>query len=265
MAINKKLIHFKNKQKFEELANNNQILDTSIVFIQDSKEISTHGTLYKSVNWSVLEDPFNGYEYVDLGLPSGILWAKCDVGAEKESDYGLFFQWGDVIGYRSDQVGSEEGKKYFDWDDYKHCNGSVKTLTKYNTDSFFGIVDNLITLELSDDAASVNMGGSWRMPSNEEYEELINNTTNTWTTINGVNGILFTSRTNGNTLFFPASGGCDSGYVGSIGSYGRYWSSSLGSQAYSAYFFRFNLQSVDTGYDVRTFGCAVRGIINLNN
>ena len=74
MAINKNLIHFKNKEKFEEELANNNILDSSIVFIQDSKEISTHGTVYKTVNWSVLEEP-ELYEWVDLGLPSGTLWA----------------------------------------------------------------------------------------------------------------------------------------------------------------------------------------------
>ena len=117
---------------------------------------------------------FNGYEYVDLGLPSGTLWAKCNIGAEKETDYGLYFQWGDVVGYKDASSG-----KSFSWSDYKYCNGSSTTLTKYNNSSSYGTVDNLNILEPSDDAATVNMGGSWRIPSNWEYQELIDNTTNT--------------------------------------------------------------------------------------
>lgn len=212
------------------------------------------------VSWSILEDPYNGYEYVDLGLPSGTLWAKCNIGAEKESDYGLYFAWGETVGYKDASSG-----KIFNWSDYKYCNGSNKTLTKYNTNSSFGIVDNLTTLKLSDDAVYVNMGGSWRMPSYEEYNELINNTTNTQTTVNGVNGWLFTGN-NGNTLFFPASGTCENGSVNVVSSYGNYWGSSLSSSnpvcAYSLYF---GSDTCYTAGDIRSDGHTVRGVINLNN
>ena len=282
MAINKKLIHFENFENFnsKKLSANKEntkytigisgevingtdidILYQSIVYIKDTQQQWTHGTLYSTVNWSVLEDPFNGYEYVDLGLPSGTLWAKCNVGAEKESDYGLYFQWGDVVGYRSDQVGSEEGKKYFYWTDYKYTITSrkpeptIQVMTKYNDE------DNKTTLELSDDAASVNMGGSWRMPSNEEYEELLNNTTNTWTTVSGVNGRLFTGN-NGNTLFFPASGVCQDASVGGVGSYGYCWSSSLYSNWHdSSYQLHVNFNYCSTGSNARYNGCTVRGVI----
>lgn len=220
MAINKNLIHFKNKEKFEEELANENILDSSIVFIQDSKEISTHGTIYKSVNWSVLEKP-ELYEWVDLGLPSGLKWASCNVGAEKPEDFGLYFAWGETQGY----TGITD-EKQFSWSDYKLCGGSSSTLTKYNTKSSYGTVDNIKTLELVDDAAYTS-DNTCRMPTRAELEELTANTTSTWETLNGVNGRRFTSKTNGNSIFVPAAGGCGDGSVDDVGSYGILWSSSL--------------------------------------
>ena len=191
-----------------------------------------------------------------MGLPSGLKWAKCNIGAEKESDYGLYFAWGEVIGYKDASSG-----KSFNWSDYKYCNGNSDTLTKYNSKSSYGTVDNLTTLEPSDDAATVNMGGSWRMPSKEEYNELLNNTTNTWTTINGVNGRLFTGN-NGNTLFLPASGLCSWGSVGSIGSGGYYWSSSLyESSPYNARYLNFGSDFISVYHTNRCGGRAVRGVV----
>ena len=148
-------------------------------------------------------DPYNGYEYVDLGLPSGTLWAKCNVGAETETEYGQYFQWGDTQGYTADQVGTD---KAFTWSDYKfNPTGDGTTFTKYNA------TDELTTLELSDDAAHVNMGGEWHIPTQEQIRELINsgNTTHTLTTKGGVYGMLFTSKYNANTLFFPFTGYAD--------------------------------------------------------
>ena len=164
MAINKKLIHFKNKENFDKEVANENILDSSIVFIQDSKEISTHGTVYKSVNWSVLEKP-ELYEWVDLGLPSGLKWADKNVGAEKPEDFGLYFAWGETQGY----TGITD-EKQFSWSDYKLYCGSNKTLTKYNTNSSYGTVDNLTTLEQVDDAAYTS-DKTCRMPTRAELEE----------------------------------------------------------------------------------------------
>ena len=99
------------------------------------------------------------YEYVDLGLPSGNLWAKCNIGADTEEDAGLYFQWGDTQGYTAEQVGVD---KQFgsNFSDYKwYGDGGF---TKYNT------VDNKLTLDLEDDAAHVLMGGNWRMPTSDE-------------------------------------------------------------------------------------------------
>ena len=172
----------------------------------------------------------NGYEYVEI---SGLKWAKCNVGAEKETKYGLYFQWGDTQGYTAEQVGKGEGKKHFTWQDYKY--GNYENPIKYNS------VDGNAVLDLEDDAARANMGGSWRMPTNEEFRELLENTTNEWTKVNGVQGRKFTSKSDETKyVFFPAAGCCFNGSVKLVNSYGRYWSSSLYSSnvryAYSMYF-----------------------------
>jgi hypothetical protein len=161
----------------------------------------------------------NGFKYVDLGLPSGTLWASQNVGASKPSDFGLYFQWGDTVGYAKDQIGKD---KQFSWADYKFSiDGSSSNFSKYTTTG--------ATLELADDAANVNMGGSWHMPTPDQIRELINtaNTTNTWTAQDGVNGRLFTSKNNGNSIFIPAAGYAWGGSLSYSGSFGRVWSSML--------------------------------------
>lgn len=110
-----------------------------------------------------------GYEYVDLGLPSGLKWAKCNVGAEKETDYGDYFQWGETTPDTD-----------YSWATYKYCNGSSSTMTKYCTHSSYGTVDNKTTLEPEDDAATQIMGGNWRMPTSTEYQTLYDETLWVW-------------------------------------------------------------------------------------
>ena len=109
------------------------------------------------------------FEYVDLGLPSGLKWAKCNIGATSETEDGDYFQWGETT---SDTV--------YDWAHYKYCNGSYNTLTKYNNDSSYGTVDNKTTLDPKDDAATQIMGGDWRMPTASEYQTLYNETLWVW-------------------------------------------------------------------------------------
>lgn len=110
----------------------------------------------------------NNFEYVDLGLPSGTKWAKCNVGAEHEEDAGLYFQFGDINGYNPEQIGKEEGKKMFTWNDYKFSvNGRSFGLLKYDE------TDNKEILDIEDDAAHVNMGGKWRIPTKEDMFELL--------------------------------------------------------------------------------------------
>ena len=155
---------------------------------------------------------------VDLGLPSGLLWATCNVGATTPEGYGDYFAWGETA-----------PKDYYDWTTYKYCTtvGNYVQFTKYCNDpdnGYNGFTDNLTILESEDDAATVNWGKGWRMPTEEEFEELCSNTTVTWTTQNGVNGELFTA-TNGNSLFMPAAGIRYDSDLDEAGITGGYWSS----------------------------------------
>ena len=156
------------------------------------------------------------HEYVDLGLPSGLKWATCNIGASTPEEPGDLFAWGETT----------TKSPFFTKDNYKYYNASEESFTKYN-DS-----DNKITLELEDDAAHVNWGGNWRMPTEEEQKELINtnNCTWEWTTQNSVNGYKVTSKKNGNYIFLPV---VSIGWEGDSGNptvYGDYWSSSLSTE-----------------------------------
>ena len=159
----------------------------------------------------------NGHEYVDLGL--SVKWATCNVGANKPEDYGDYFAWGETT-----------TKYTYNWSTYKYCNGSYNTLTKYCNKSSCGnngFTDNKTQLELSDDAACANWGGSWRMPTNAEQQELCEQCTWAWTTQNGVKGYKVTSNKNGNSIFLPAAGYRYGSLYGNTGSQGNYWSSKL--------------------------------------
>ena len=198
----------------------------------------------------------NGHDYVDLGLPSGTLWATMNVGASKPSDYGLYFQCGDTSGYTTEQIGTGDGKKQFTWKDYKFSiDGSASNFSKYTTTG--------ATLDLEDDAAHVNMGGDWHMPSHEQIQELINETTNTWTTQNNINGRLFTSKTDpSKTIFIPAAGNVSGGSINLSGRYGGIWSSVLDEDFINSG----NVLSVTSGhaglYDgFRNYGFSVRGVL----
>lgn len=155
------------------------------------------------------------HAYVDLGLPSGLLWATCNVGANSPEEYGDYFAWGET-----------ETKSEYNWSTYKWCNGSSSTLTKYNTESYYDYVDNKTVLDFEDDVAHVNWGGNWRMPTRIELVELRNECTWVWTSINGVNGYKVIG-TNGNTIFFPAAGFRSNTGCYGLGTLGCYWSSSL--------------------------------------
>ena len=160
----------------------------------------------------------NGFEYVDLGLPSGTLWATCNVGADKPADYGLYFQWGDTKGYTKDQVGESEGQKKFalDWSDYKF--GASPNFTKYNAYS--------ATLELVDDAVHANMGGDWHIPTAEQIEELRENTISQWMVLDSASGLAFTSKKDKTKfIFIPAAGCAWNGVVYGIWNDGSIWSS----------------------------------------
>ena len=156
-------------------------------------------------------------EWVDLGLPSGLLWATCNLGATTPERYGDYYAWGETT-----------TKSTYNWSTYKYCNGGYDQLTKYCNNSSVGhngFTDNLTTLEAMDDAATQKLGDGARMPTEADWEELINTTTAEWTTLNGVNGRKFTAS-NGKSLFLPAAGCRWDSELTDAGS-GFYWSSSL--------------------------------------
>ena len=158
-------------------------------------------------------------EWVDLGLPSGLLWAKCNIGASVPEESGDYFAWGET-----------QAKEMYNWNAYRYCTADAEdnltTLTKYNTMTDFGTVDNLTTLESCDDAATACIGNGARTPTKADWEEFLENTTAEWTTINGVIGCQFTAA-NGNCLFLPAAGGNYGLGIALAGTNGLYWTASL--------------------------------------
>ena len=197
------------------------------------------------------------YEYVDLGLPSGLKWAKYNVGATNETDYGYYFQWGDI---------EDKSKSDCSWRTYEHCNGTYNTLTKYCTNSSYGTVDNITTLDLEDDAARAHMGGDWRMPTRDEFRELFDYTNNEWIVNyngSGVNCRKFTSKTNGNSIFIPASGYRLGSSFRGQGRGGDVWSSSLNATLPGgALELGFGSGSIYMGDSGRYYGLAVRGVMD---
>ncbi|MCQ2188572.1 MAG: hypothetical protein MJZ00_01465 [Paludibacteraceae bacterium] len=147
----------------------------------------------------------SNHEYVDLGLPSGTLWATYNIGATKPEEYGWYFAWGET-----------EPKEVYNNITYK----LGEDFTKYNFN------DGLTTLLPEDDAATANWGSEWRMPTNEEQRELVEECQYQMTEVNGVYGAKFTGK-NGNSVFFPAAGTRTGSGATSVGNYGLYWSSSL--------------------------------------
>ncbi len=194
------------------------------------------------------------HEYVDFGLPSGTLWATCNVGASKPEEYGDYFAWGET-----------EPKSDYSWSTYKYFKGTydAMTMTKYCTDSGWGTVDNKTELEPSDDAATVNWGSNWQMPSEKQFNELFNSgyTTTTWTTMNGKYGWKITSKSNGDSIFLPAAGYRSGTSLSSAGSSGYYWSRSLDAGgSYYASSLNFGSSGIYTNYYHRCYGQSVRPV-----
>ena len=197
----------------------------------------------------------NGFEYVDLGLPSGTMWATCNVGADKPEEEGLLFQFGRIDGYKYG-----DNNNQFKTDDLTTASGKIYK-------------ENEI-LDLADDAAHINMGGKWRMPTgryNEsgygyegDWGELLNNTTHNVVTVNGVKGITFTSDINGNQLFIPFMQGYwwNENWEDWNGLYGGVWSSQIyGSYEKCAYvFYHHSHNSACVGCFYRSNAFSVRGV-----
>ena len=182
---------------------------------------------------------YNGHAYVDLGLPSGTLWATCNVGATTPEEYGDYFAWGEI-----------QQKDFYWWNTYQHSNGEgwnpplIKYCNNYSC-GYNGYTDNLTTLLSEDDVATVNWGSGWRMPTKEDWQELYDNTTWTWswtqsnTGMGSINGLIFTA-TNGNTLFLSPAGYYTESVLANTG-IGTYWSSSLDTVSpHGAWFFQYD-------------------------
>lgn len=197
------------------------------------------------------------HDYVDLGLPSGLLWATCNIGANKPEDYGSYFAWGET-----------NTKNKYTADNYKYYRkttgyfGGEYKLIKYCTNSEYGydgFVDNITQLLLSDDAATMNWDANWRIPTKAEWDELISHCLPTWTTQQGVKGLLFTAS-NGQTLFLPASGRYDSELHG-IDNFGDYLSSKIRASDPSIVFgFSFLYNDYEVGNLGRYVGYSVRPV-----
>ena len=196
---------------------------------------------YDGTNWNIVSRESYGRavgELVDMGLPSGLLWAKCNIGANAPEGYGHYFSWGNTDA---------------------HAEGSGYNFSQavYDTTPAAAITANL---SLSQDAARANLGAPWRMPTASEFQELYDNCTCVWTTLNGVNGRLFTSNVNGNTLFFPAAGYYGGTSLNTRGSNGYYWSSTYYSATH-ARLLSFDSSSVSPqGSNERRFGFSVRAV-----
>ena len=200
------------------------------------------GTRYgEQRSFTTLEEVGN-YEYVDLGLPSGLKWATCNVGASSPEDCGNYYAWGET------ETKSE----------YTESNSLTYGLTISELQSQ-GYIDGSGNLAPSHDAARANWGSSWRMPTKEELEELENECTWTWTTQNGVNGCKVTGP-NGNHIFLPAAGWRGGTSLGADGSYGYYWSSTPYDDDDIANYLGFGYGYEDVVYGGRYYGHTVRPI-----
>jgi len=214
---------------------------------------------------------YNGHEYVDLGITNEngykILWATCNVGATNCWDSGLYFAWGETVGYTSN---TSDGR-VFNWENYKWCNGTETTMTKYCTNSNYGVVDNLTVLEPSDDAATANWGGVWRIPTHLEFYAIIKKCTWEWissSSDNGFGGKVGYKVTNPDDeskyIFIPAAGYRLDSTLGSVAR-GYYWMQDIPvenpNQAWRLYFYESQISV--TSYTPRYSGRCVRPVCVL--
>ena len=226
---------FSSVSEYETAKSGGTLITPNVSFINESAGI---------ICLPKLEDPYNGYEYVDLGLPSGLKWATCNIGASSPEKAGLYFAWGETTGYTADQITNSE--RLFTQDVY-----NAGPAASIETD-----------LTLEQDAAHVNMGGNWRMPTKTEYKELIDNCNVVWTDDyngTGVKGRIFTSKVNGNSVLFSTNGYCQGSSVYNVGLTGYFWSASYESSL-GAHFLFFNFGIHMTQITNRYSGHNVRAV-----
>ena len=205
---------------------------------------------------SCLKEKLVQENFVDLGLPSGLLWAKCNLGATSPEGYGNYYAWGET-----------STKSDYSWDTYAYGRGYYQ-LTKYCGNSYYGLngfTDNLTMLQSSDDAATVVLGRGARIPSAHEWEELLDNTTAVMTMQNGVYGLMLTAA-NGTSMFLPAAGFRYDSSLKHDGMYGYYWSSSYyDSMPDGAWCMSFKSYNQDAyGREFRNTGLSVRAVRSQN-
>ena len=194
---------------------------------------------------SVTSKPNNAQnDKIDLDLPSGVLWATCNIGASSSSETGNYYAWGE-----------KESKEEYGWETYKLCRGSYNSIFKYIKS------DGKSVLESQDDVATAKLGGEWRLPTKEEMEELISSCKWTWERQNGLLGWKVTGK-NGNNIFLPAAGAASSYRITGVGELGRYWTSTRDESNYSAYNLRFKngQETIEVVDDTRFYGRTVRAV-----
>ena len=221
---------------------------------------SSYESIIRGQDCDTPEEPEEPEEpdFIEIG---GLKWATKNVGANSITDSGLYFQWGDTVGYTQEQI--QNGQKQFDWANYKYSNSDGSNMTKYNP------TDYLTILTLEDDAARANMGEEWVMPTKGAFESLIDATNHQFVRNylnSGKNGYLFTDKTdNSKKLFFPQTGTAytENGVDRSDFTDLNIWASTLGTDGtyYSPEMCGENLRS---SYIIapllRCYGCPVRGI-----
>ena len=209
-------------------------------YTEGTSSATTKSTIQKFVN----------KEYVDLGLPSGTLWATMNVGANRPEDYGDYFAWGET-----------KPKNNYNLSTYKWCNDGYETLNKYCDDRNYGSVDYKTELDLSDDAATTNWGQGWRMPTDVQQNELRIECNWTWTIQNGVSGYLVKSKLNGASLFLPVAGSRFGYDFILVGEFGSYWSRTLYNDSpLHAVCLDFKVDFLDWDHEDRSEGKSVRAV-----
>ena len=211
-------------------------------FITDEHERSQISQIEKSGS-------YNGHRYVDLGLPSGTLWATCNVGANKPEEYGDYYAWGET------NVKSNYSIKTYKY--YDNLNGVV---TKYNISPSFGQVDNIMFLSSNDDAATSKWGKGWSIPSRNDWIELQNYCKWTWSKQNGIAGYNVCG-TNGNCIFLPAAGYRGSNEARLSGFEARYWSNVLNSGFERSWCAFFDSTDINVSACFRGYGCSIRPVL----
>ena len=248
----KYLKYFKTEAEYNAYIQSEDFVLPNVSYTVDSDNVFYH----------VVVNDQSPYVMVDLGLPSGILWADRNVGAASPEDAGLYFQWGDTVGYTAEQIANGE-KTFADWSDYWDTTDRGKTFNKYSE-------DKLMSLQPEDDAATVNMGSEYRMPTVNEYNELINNCTTTYIDIDGnevnssnsnLKGIKLTG-TNGNSRFMPWAFVNKSTIIYGKRSY--FWTSKLIRDKWEPGSFANMLEIAyntnDVVFDYRFVGTCIRGV-----